>query len=923
MGLNTVSDHEFNIAEEHKSIEKLKDAYKRTHEQRLLFFKIESLESQKLNKGLSRADENLLATLKRNYSEYSSFRVAEENRVASLQRSIAEKQHALNLTYIKTELETRLEAEEAFFAEKQKIAESRNKVIFEVETRHQKDLYYAQRGYQLELEKLERASFGSKKNIKLREQLNAIKEEKERQLEAVRVEEENLTKQKADKVISEDEYLKRLAELGEKRNTIEKDAVEKQKKIEVETSKQEQRRLAKLSKKLAKEEKEAKKRAEVRDKKLVEGEDHAERVALAEARRADIDDQRKKQIEYQKSITDDLFGKNTKDHPITLKDRWNALKKVGEDPMTGKFNATALLYNSATILSDLAGKLEGTMDSIAGVKGAVDTRLQGSQRGAGGGWFSTGSSYWDKINTEFTKYAGLSPYFKREDLTKNLQTMVNTGISYNVEQRAFLMTISDKIATTFNATNGTLLRLVRIQQQDTTAARLGMESALTAFLNNMYETTEYMNTIAEQVKGNLAEAMSLMEAQNAVGLEHTVQKWMGSMYSVGMSDSAVQSITQALGEVAAGQISSLTGDGAGNLVVMAANQAGISIADILQEGLTDETANDLLAAAVEYLADLYNDNSESKVVQQQIASVFGVAASDLKAAVNLAKDSKTLDAIYKTTTSYQSNLDRLYSMADSMGKRTSVAEMTTNVWENLQYSMAAGVANNPVMYGIYKLGKLMGDTGADISLPDISVMGSGFALNTTVSEIMRGAAMAGGIISSLGSMIAGGGGGLSMKTSLEKMGIDKALSSGYLNGDTDFIKSLEAAGISVNKEAERRKISGADVLAAMDYLNDGNNQINKNSGKRNARGIETQELSESGSVVAGNSNAEDIQNTSISDTKNSATNQVAEAKEEEENAVTTETINENVVKIYELLSNVVEGNSQMYVKLSYDSPGFY
>ena len=321
MGLNTVSDHEFNIAEEHKSIEKLKDAYKRTHEQRLLFFKIESLESQKLNQGLSRADENLLATLKRNYSEYSSFRVAEENRVASLQRSIAEKQHALNLTYIKTELETRLEAEEAFFAEKQKIVESRNKVIFEVETRHQKDLYYAQRGYQLELEKLERASFGSKKNIKLREQLDAIKEEKERQLEAVRVEEENLTKQKADKVISEDEYLKRLAELGEKRNTIEQEAVEKQKKIETETTKQEQRRLARLSKKLAKEEKEAKKRAEVRDKKLVEGKDHAERVALAEARRADIDDQRKKQIEYQKSITDDLFGKNTKDHPITLKDR--------------------------------------------------------------------------------------------------------------------------------------------------------------------------------------------------------------------------------------------------------------------------------------------------------------------------------------------------------------------------------------------------------------------------------------------------------------------------------------------------------------------------------------------------------------------------------------------------------------------------
>jgi hypothetical protein len=51
-----------------------------------------------------------------------------------------------------------------------------------------------------------------------------------------------------------------------------------------------------------------------------------------------------------------------------------------------------------------------------------------------------------------------------------------------------------------------------------------MESALTAFLNNMYETSEYMQGIAESVRGNLAEALSLMEAKTAVGFEHTVQK---------------------------------------------------------------------------------------------------------------------------------------------------------------------------------------------------------------------------------------------------------------------------------------------------------------------------------------------------------------------------------------------------------------
>ena len=102
--------------------------------------------------------------------------------------------------------------------------------------------------------------------------------------------------------------------------------------------------------------------------------------------------------------------------------------------------------------------------------------------------------------------------------------MVSQGIAFNVEQRAALDVMKDKIATTFEATNGTLLRLVRIQEQDTTAGRLGMESALTAFLNNMYQTTEYMEGIAKTVKGNLEEAMSLMTGENALSFEYQVQK---------------------------------------------------------------------------------------------------------------------------------------------------------------------------------------------------------------------------------------------------------------------------------------------------------------------------------------------------------------------------------------------------------------
>lgn len=120
--------------------------------------------------------------------------------------------------------------------------------------------------------------------------------------------------------------------------------------------------------------------------------------------------------------------------------------------------------------------------------------------------------------------AGISPLVKQSDLANKVSQMVGQGIAFNVEQRATLAVLKDKIATTFDAANGTLLRLVRIQQQDTTAGRLGMEAALNAFLNNMYETTEYLEGIAKTVKGSLEEAMSLMTGENALSFEYQVQK---------------------------------------------------------------------------------------------------------------------------------------------------------------------------------------------------------------------------------------------------------------------------------------------------------------------------------------------------------------------------------------------------------------
>ena len=128
------------------------------------------------------------------------------------------------------------------------------------------------------------------------------------------------------------------------------------------------------------------------------------------------------------------------------------------------------------------------------------------------------------MSTDIRNVAGVSPLIKQESVVSNLEKLVGQGISFDVEQRAFLETIKDKIATTFEAADGTLLRLVRIQQQDTTEARLGMESALTSFLNNMYETTEYMQSVAKSVRNSLQEAEALMGSKSAAAFEYQVQK---------------------------------------------------------------------------------------------------------------------------------------------------------------------------------------------------------------------------------------------------------------------------------------------------------------------------------------------------------------------------------------------------------------
>ena len=875
---------------------------------RLNYERIYVLERLRAVGKISTAQQAELDDLKEKQKALTEHQQETELSLHKLRLELINKQVTYEKTMQKSVEEIKLTSEAIYWDKFINLANAANKKIEERETTLATKKYLKDVAYEVALNKIKTGK-NTEAVKKIAEIEAKVAADNAAAKQALIAREDELIAKKKAGAIEEVEYATEMLKIQEERARIAEE--ERAKTLQEIKNQGDGRAFKKLVKEQEKAEKAAQKRKKAYDAK---DEEKVKKRAIAEQaykdKLAEKSEQKNKFNSHVQGIQDELFGGGK-----SPEERLHALKNLWADPDTGAFSGKALVNNMTAMLANFAQMLDAKIEDIGSVKSIVDTALQGSNARTGG--LLLGSSYWDSINNSYTKYAGIAPYLKRSDLQNNLVSMVQEGIAFNVDERAFLSTIKDKIAATFEASNGTLLRLVRIQQQDTTAARLGMESSLTAFLNSMYETSEYMKTTAAAVKGNLEEAMSLMEAQNAVGLEHTVQKWMGSMYSVGMSDNAVQSIARALGEVAAGQINSLTGEGAGNLVVMAANQAGISIADILNKGMTDEDANNLLACAVEYLAGLYNDNQDSKVVQQQIAQVFGVAASDLKAAVNLAKENDTIEAIFKTTTSYESNIDRLYEMAGSMGKRMSQGEVLNNMWENFQYTMASGMANNPVLYSLYKIGNLMDQTGVDFNIPFLNVYGFGVDLNATVSQLMRGGAMAGSLLSGIGQMLMGGG-GLNMKASIQGLGADEVLNSGY-RGTGDLLKALEKTGIKVNREAIRSHgdkimIDNSGLTAA---LNLAGLNTTAGGGGGSEQGSTT---SESGtSTNAGNSNSDDIKNATLGDANSDADAQMAEQKDSEDNSVNIETVYDEVVKIYELLEDVINGAESLSIRMSTDA----
>lgn len=416
-------------------------------------------------------------------------------------------------------------------------------------------------------------------------------------------------------------------------------------------------------------------------------------------------------------------------------------KQFGQNLLGAAKNAAANLFGGG---GKLVSGIDGYMGLYGKYMGTIDARLQGS------------SKNFNSIMELIRHNLSFSPLVKQTAVLENLSALVEQGINYNVEQRAFLGTVSDKIAATFDAANGTLLQLIRIQQSDTTAARLGIEATLTKFLNSTFEDSSYLSDTYDKVAASLLGASSQLGRDEAVAFEYVVQKWLGSLGSVGVSENTLLQIASGINALVTGDITTLSSNNSlMNLIAMAANNAGLPLGTALTKGINSSDANRLLREVVEYTQELANTSNQ--VVKSQYAELFGLSISDFTAVLNL--KSEELGDIANNMYSYSQALQETNNQLKLVDARTHLSEKSENLFENILVGSATAIASNPASYMIWKAASLIKDVTGGINIPipipttdvyELELMG-------TIKAGMAGLSLLGNLVGGLSSIMNGGG----------------------------------------------------------------------------------------------------------------------------------------------------------------------
>lgn len=416
-------------------------------------------------------------------------------------------------------------------------------------------------------------------------------------------------------------------------------------------------------------------------------------------------------------------------------------ERISASMSTAMRNASDYAVNTVNAAYQRAQKSVGEAAGILSqYQSAISARIQGS-----------GNTF-QKIYELIRKNLSASQYVTQTKVLEKLSTLVDAGIAYNVEQRSFLEAVKDDIATTFSAANGTLLRLIRIQQSDSTAARLGMEAMLTQFLNATFQDTSYLKDSFDTVSEALIDLSASMSASQAAELEFITQKWLGSMAAVGVSSTTLSTIAKGIAALGTGGVEELAGNTSlQSLLVLAGNRRGIGYGNLLTGGLDANTLEDILRGIVEY-AQTFSDNS-NKVILNQYAKIFGLSVSDIYALRNL--DISTLETISNANMTYADMLGEVNNQLRQLPNRLHISQRIDNLVDNVLMTIGGGLANNPALYVSYILNDLVEAATGGINIPFVSALGTGVDVNANVNQLVKVGLLGFSMLSSAGTIFSG------------------------------------------------------------------------------------------------------------------------------------------------------------------------
>ena len=432
----------------------------------------------------------------------------------------------------------------------------------------------------------------------------------------------------------------------------------------------------------------------------------------------------------------------------------DALQKLANTVNTVNRNVEMVQKNIQSAYNAFTGKAVQSMNKAEQVMVNYQSRVNASLQGSDKDF----ESMMDMVTTNLS----LSSSVKMEEVIDNIKKASDSGIVYNIEQRAFLESVSDKIAHTFDAFDSNLTRLIRLQQADTTAARLGMEASLTKLFNSTFSDSSYLSDVYDSVSQAIIDANSQMTRDQSAEFEYTLQKWLGSLYSLGMSNSAVTEIAQGINYLATGDVTSLASNTSlQTLMAMSASNAGLDYAQLLLNGLDASTTNKLLESMVLYLKDIA-ENSDSQVVKSAYGDIFNMSLSDMKAISNLT--TADISSISRTNMSYGGMLNETNNQLQMIKKRSAASENIQNIYDNVLFGMGMNMVNSPGTWVMKKMLDFMNDTGLKINIPTLGVMGNFLGLNTDVNSLLNLGLGLSGAMSLVGTVLSSifNGNGLSL-----------------------------------------------------------------------------------------------------------------------------------------------------------------